>query len=40
MELLSPVKNYQTAKGVIQTGCDAIYFSSMSFGARVNASLN
>lgn len=39
MEILAPVKNYVAARGVIQNGCDAIYFASPSFGARVNASI-
>lgn len=39
MEVLSPVKNFYAARGVIQSGCDAIYLASPSFGARVNASL-
>lgn len=34
MELLSPVKNLESAKVAIASGCDAIYFSSSIFGAR------
>ncbi len=39
MEVLSPTKNFKTAKIAIQNGADALYFASPSFGARTNASL-
>ncbi len=40
MEVLSPVKNLYAAKAVIEAGSDAIYFGSMSFGARKKASIS
>ncbi len=40
MEVLSPTKNFQTAKVAIQNGADALYFASPSFGARTNASMD
>lgn len=40
MELLSPVKNLESAKVAIASGCDAIYFSSNVFGARESAKNN
>ncbi len=39
MEILSPVKNFDSAKVVIQNGADAIYLASTHFGARTNASI-
>lgn len=39
MEVLSPTKNFKTAKIAVQNGADALYFASPSFGARTNASL-
>lgn len=37
MEVLSPVKNLESAKVAINAGADAIYFSGDKFGARANA---
>lgn len=39
MEILAPVKNYESCKVAIQSGCDAIYCAANQFGARVNASI-
>lgn len=39
MELLTPVKNLQNAKIAIRNGADSIYLASISFGARVHASI-
>lgn len=40
MEILSPVKDYDSAKVAIQSGADAIYCAPPKFGARVNASID
>ncbi len=40
MEVLSPIKNLNAAKVAIQSGADALYLASPSFGARTNASID
>lgn len=37
VELLAPVKNYETAVAAINSGADAVYIGATDFGARKNA---